>query len=269
VVNQSGIYIITNNLNKHCYIGSALNIRKRWNRHKSDLCLQKHHSLYLQRAYNKYGSVNFTFTILLICDKKDLLFYEQRAIDRYKPEYNQCPVAGNCTGHKTSEEAKRKLSECFSGSKNPNFGKKHSDETKLKISLGNKGKILSQETKDKISAKNKGRKSSLIGIPLSPEHREKMSKTKIENKSAKGENNAMYGLKEINHPKFGKKNPYSTSKYYGVSKRTRGNLTYWRATVDVNGKRIEIGQRKSEVEAATIYNQYVVVHKLKNPLNDL
>ena len=179
MVNQSGIYIITNNLNKHCYIGSALNIRKRWNRHKSDLCLQKHHSLYLQRAYNKYGSVNFTFTILLICDKKDLLFYEQRAIDRYKPEYNQCPVAGNCTGHKTSEEAKRKLSECFSGSKNPNFGKKHSDETKAIISATHKGKTITQKGRDAVSKAHTGKvmsaetkaKISLArkGVPRKPE----------------------------------------------------------------------------------------------------
>ena len=176
---KSGIYIITNNINNHCYIGSAVNIRKRWNRHRSDLELQKHHSVYLQRAYNKYSKACFKYEILLFCDKSDLLFYEQRAINIYKPEYNQCPVAGSCLGHKASAETKRKLSIVTSGKNNPNFGKKHSEETKAIISSTHKGKTISQKSKDAVSKAHTGKvmsqetkaKLSLArkGVPRKPE----------------------------------------------------------------------------------------------------
>jgi len=249
--NKQGVYFFKNIKTNKIYVGQSKHVKKRIFQHIENLNKNKDGCKYLQNSWNKHGEDAFIYGVLEYCPKSKTNKREIYWIKKLKSHVTE-------NGYNISY-----------GGNAPMKSLKHSDETKLKISLGNKGKILSQETKDKISAKNKGRKSSLIGIPLSPEHREKMSKTKIENKSAKGENNAMYGLKEINHPKFGKKNPYSTSKYYGVSKRTRGNLTYWRATVDVNGKRIEIGQRKSEVEAATIYNQYVVVHKLKNPLNDL
>lgn len=48
----SGIYRI--NINNKCYIGSAVNIKHRWMRHKTQLTNQTHHSILLQRAYNKY-----------------------------------------------------------------------------------------------------------------------------------------------------------------------------------------------------------------------
>ena len=69
-------------------------------------------------------------------------------------------------GHKLSKETRRKMSESHKGFKhtietklkmkgrnNPNFGfrgKHHTEETKRKISLGNKGKINSHETIEKI-----------------------------------------------------------------------------------------------------------------------
>ena len=40
------------------------------------------------------------------------------------------------------------------------FGKKHSDETKLKLSAAKKGKRMSDETKLKISAAKKGKRMS-------------------------------------------------------------------------------------------------------------
>ena len=46
------------------------------------------------------------------------------------------------------------------GKKNPFFGKKHSEETRKKISEANKGKHLSEETRIKISEAQKGKKRS-------------------------------------------------------------------------------------------------------------
>jgi group I intron endonuclease len=69
----SGIYIILNTVTKDCYIGSAVNFRKRWNNHKSDLVKNKHHSKIMQNSYNKHGNV-FEYSILLFCSKEDLIF---------------------------------------------------------------------------------------------------------------------------------------------------------------------------------------------------
>jgi group I intron endonuclease len=65
-----GIYKITNIINGDCYIGSSVNIKERFYRHKKDLKKGKHHSIILQRAYKKYGKENFIFEVLTECDKE-------------------------------------------------------------------------------------------------------------------------------------------------------------------------------------------------------
>ena len=49
----SGIYCITNRKNGKIYIGSASNLRQRWNGHISDLRKEKHKNRHLQRAWLK------------------------------------------------------------------------------------------------------------------------------------------------------------------------------------------------------------------------
>jgi group I intron endonuclease len=59
------VYQIRNIANNKIYIGSTKkspNIRK--NRHFYDLDRKKHHCIYLQRSYNKYGKEFFVFEIL-------------------------------------------------------------------------------------------------------------------------------------------------------------------------------------------------------------
>ena len=61
-------------------------------------------------------------------------------------------------GRKHTEEAKRKISFLTTGSKNPFYGKKHSMETRKKISESHKGKKLSEEHKKRISQAERGNK---------------------------------------------------------------------------------------------------------------
>ena len=82
-----GIYRIRNIINNKCYYGSAKNIEKRWERHKNDLNKNKHHSLILQRAWNKYKESNFIFEIVEECKFNILLKTEQKYLD-LNPEYN-------------------------------------------------------------------------------------------------------------------------------------------------------------------------------------
>ena len=60
--------------------------------------------------FNKYDEQNFEFKIQLVCAPENLLFYEQRAIDILKPEYNILKVAGSRLGAKFSESTKAKWS---------------------------------------------------------------------------------------------------------------------------------------------------------------
>ena len=61
------------------------------------------------------------------------------------------------TGRKHSDETKRKISEAQKGEKGNMWGKKHSEETKRKISESEKGKKVSEDTRRKISEGNKGK----------------------------------------------------------------------------------------------------------------
>jgi group I intron endonuclease len=123
---SSGIYWIKNLVNHHIYVGSSLDIGKRWNNHRR--CLRdkkkKYHAEHLRNAFIKYGESNFEFSILEKCGKDKLLEREQFYIDNLKPEYNSCKIAGSPIGIKWSKESRRKLSEKKKGLKmgeeNPN-----------------------------------------------------------------------------------------------------------------------------------------------------
>ena len=85
--NKSGIYLISNSQNNDIYIGSAINLYNRMCNHLYDLRLNKHHSPYLQRTYNKYGEI-FLFIIIEYCSKNHLVKREQFWINYYNPKYN-------------------------------------------------------------------------------------------------------------------------------------------------------------------------------------
>lgn len=107
---KSGIYAIINTTNGHRYIGSALKISLRWNRHRKDLRGNKHHSQYLQRAWNKYGESNFVFEVIENCDRTLIIEREKYYIDTLAPVYNVCPNAGSALGRKTRPEVRLKAS---------------------------------------------------------------------------------------------------------------------------------------------------------------
>lgn len=61
------IYLILNQINGKYYIGSTTNWKKRKRSHFKQLRKGIHHSLYLQRAFNKYGENNFIFILIETC----------------------------------------------------------------------------------------------------------------------------------------------------------------------------------------------------------
>lgn len=151
----AGVYEIRNIVNDNCYIGSSINIDNRWRYHKNKLRKGAHCNPHLQRAWNLYGEENFVFGVLIICDRDNTLFYEQKFLNKLQPEYNiALDATAPMKGRRQSEEAKRKMSKALSGENNPMFGKHRSEETKRKISAAS-GYSLSEETKQKMSRAEK------------------------------------------------------------------------------------------------------------------
>jgi len=178
-MNKIGIYRIINIKNGKFYIGSSINITKRWYDHKRTLRKGIHDNDYLQKSWNKYGENNFEFNIIEIIENvTDLLIREQYHLDVMKPfdkdkTYNICGFANNMLGFKHSDETKMKLSKIHKGNKY-NLGNKHSDETKKMMSISHTGekhysetiiKLIktktgvghSSETKNKLSNIKKGK----------------------------------------------------------------------------------------------------------------
>ncbi|HTG95793.1 MAG TPA: GIY-YIG nuclease family protein [Pyrinomonadaceae bacterium] len=196
----SGIYQILNTANGRRYIGSAVSLRRRRYQHFSALTRGLHCNRKLQAAWNRYGADSFTFQILLVCVKEDLLFFEQRCLDRLRPPYNLSPVAGSQLGYKFTPEAivrmaarpirrwseteKAKVSASMQGREKTAehlanisaallgnkcaLGCKRSEETKVKMSIAKQGRKQSPQHRANNAAARRGKK-------LSDEHKANLS----------------------------------------------------------------------------------------------
>lgn len=111
MVGDTGVYQIRNLTNNKLYIGSSEKFDKRWNLHLSQLRRNIHHSIHLQRAWNKYGANIFIFEIIEECESDKCLDREQHHLDtilfascndeRFSQlGYNICRVAGSTKGLK-------------------------------------------------------------------------------------------------------------------------------------------------------------------------
>lgn len=80
------LYEIRNIINGKRYIGRTCEPEKRWYRHRLELNKGTHHSIYLQRAWDKYGEENFVFNIL---DTRETLEEIQLLEESYICELNE------------------------------------------------------------------------------------------------------------------------------------------------------------------------------------
>lgn len=183
---SSGIYEIVNLVNGKRYVGSAVNLWRRFQKHRSHLVRGTHHSRILQNAWNAHGADAFTFRALLVCGRDVLIAYEQAAIDALFPAYNVLPRAGSAIGRKMTAEHKAKIGAA-------NRGRKViiTAETRAKISAALKGRPhgpMPEERREKVSAGRRGKctglrdpaigeriSAALRGRKLSDQHRQKIS----------------------------------------------------------------------------------------------
>lgn len=152
---DSGVYRITCLPTGRVYIGSSLSVKKRIGEHRSALRWGRHHSLLLQRTWNKYGAPAFSFEPVLYCAPEHRRFYEQALIDSYD-------AANPAKGMNRSAIAKGAPQ--TTGFK----GHKHSDASRRLISDRLKGR----------SVWNKGLPSPTKGVPRTPEVIQKITETK-------------------------------------------------------------------------------------------
>ena len=154
---NKGVYKIVNNINGKIYIGSTGSkggFKKRWSYHLDGLRHNKHHSIHLQRAWNKYGVQSFTFEIIEVIENINILLErEQFYLDFYqsydiKIGYNICKIAGSSLGIKKTPEQCLKMSEFRKGKPIPWL---------------NTGKSRTKEHADNLSKSLKGRQSEKNG----------------------------------------------------------------------------------------------------------
>lgn len=179
--NRAGVYVIANRVNGKCYVGSSINIARRWREHKRLLSAGCHHSAKLNNAWGKHGEPAFMFSVVeVIRNPVDLIVREQEwieVLDSVLNGYNINPTAGSQLGFKHSDAAIEKM-------RQSRTGKKHSDERRANISAGQIGRVCSPETAAKIGLANRGRthseeakarmSASRTGRKLSQSHIEKM-----------------------------------------------------------------------------------------------
>jgi group I intron endonuclease len=179
-----GIYEIRHVASGRVYVGSAVDIERRWRSHQHDLRRGRHHAKRLQAAWTQDGAATFIFGILeVVQNKHDLLSREQRWIDELNAAYstvgfNCSQVAGSPLGIIRSKATRAKVAAA-------QVGRITSAETRAKMSAALKGHKTTAETRAKIGAGNKGLKRSAEllarlsiirkGRSLTAEHRAKLS----------------------------------------------------------------------------------------------
>ncbi len=85
---KCGIYMFTHTASGKRYIGSSVDLRRRFLEYYNTKRLLITFSMRINRALLKYGYSAFSLDILAYCDKSELMRKEKYFIDLFEPEYN-------------------------------------------------------------------------------------------------------------------------------------------------------------------------------------
>jgi group I intron endonuclease len=164
-------------LDNKIYIGYTSNFKKRFREHKHGLKNNVHRNDYLQKSWNKYGEENFKFEILEEYPNEGFILpsmehYWVTTLNLLNRDFGYNLLPTNPYDRPALRESQKKaLIES-------RVGKKHTEETKIKIKEGRKanppilteagrqkiinthlGRKLSDEAKKKIGDKHRGKKN--------------------------------------------------------------------------------------------------------------
>jgi len=199
--------IISNTHIDRCYIGGSVDIRNRFYDHKWLLKKNNHHSIKLQRHYDKYADKDLTFLVLEECDKSIVTEREQFYIDLLDPYFNinktakvnvyRGPDSAEMLERKSllmkelwsSEEYRNRQSNSHKGERperkgipSPLKGKKRDPEIGKKTSktkTGKKRAPFSKEWRENMGKRWEGDKNPNFGGIDNPTHIENLSKAQL------------------------------------------------------------------------------------------
>jgi group I intron endonuclease len=161
------VYKITCLPNGKVYIGqTSRSIQRRFSEHYSS----KNGSL-IHKALRKYGKDNFVLEELAMCfSEEEVNKTEALAIKMFNSLHpNGYNLDRGGFQNRITDETKRKLSKSAKKrfaikENNPMYGRKHSEETKLKLSKIHTGRKHTKETLQKLSKLNSGKNNARYGM---------------------------------------------------------------------------------------------------------
>lgn len=152
------IYRIISPTNK-VYIGQTTSAKFRFKSYKNAQCKGQR---LLYRSFIKHGVLNHRFEILETYNNDtDISILNDREIYNIKKHkdfgYKLLNLSEGGRNAKKSEETRKKISQSnigkSAGKLNPMYGKTHSSETKLKISICNKNRKMKKEVREMLTKK--------------------------------------------------------------------------------------------------------------------
>lgn len=176
---KTGIYLWRNKDSGKIYIGSSIDLRRRFLKYYSINALIKNTNMIINVALIKYGYSSFELVILEYCTAENVISREQYYIDQLKPEYNILKKAGSWEGHHHSLETIAKIS----GESNHFFSKTHNEEARKKMSEVKLNRTLTDEVKEKISRGKSGKfftEEHKMALSLSKNNSKKLSVLNIQ-----------------------------------------------------------------------------------------
>ncbi len=188
------IYLITNLFNLKKYVGiTKFSLEERFSQHTK-------RGFILTEAIKKYGEQKFSIEVVEVVESAERayeleIFYIKEYNTKAPNGYNLTDGGDGIFGWNITDEYREQCSfrvkELHKEKRIGMYGKKHTEETKKKMSESSKGnqnclgRVLSEESKQKISEKHLGKK-------LSEKTRKKISEN---HHDISGKNNPMYGKK--------------------------------------------------------------------------
>lgn len=218
----SGVYLIVNNRTGQKYVGGSIDIERRMKEHVN----KPKKNSYIDNAIQKHGFDDFNWQVIeelpadwdIIGDREK---YWIKFYNTFKDSDHYNLTSGGERNFEVSEKTRKKMSENHtdcSGENGSFYNKKHTLETRKKISEALTGRVFTEEHKQKL----------------------------VENHADfSGENHPQWGTKhsEEYKKKLSEKNSQrqTTTGYYRVWKKTRNSckqgFTYQYGYRDINGKR--------------------------------